>query len=149
MPSFRRRRRSHSVSSGLLVGPSQWPVIPLLVAFLLVATCRGRLEPVDDETNSHLRRDTAEVADDAGPGVQVTAAAEAPDARPRVAVCFFGLTRSLRWTLPSVQNRLLGVLEEGGMRVDVFVHTYSLVEVSVCMDVCVISIVLFAIRQLQ
>lgn len=49
---------------------------------------------------------------------------------PRVAVCFFGLTRSLRWTLPSVQERLLGVLKEAGMRVDIFVHTYDLVEVS-------------------
>lgn len=49
---------------------------------------------------------------------------------PRVAVCFFGLTRSLRWTLPSVRSRLLGVLREAGMSVDVFVHTYSLAEVS-------------------
>ncbi|CAN0062335.1 unnamed protein product [Pylaiella littoralis] len=48
----------------------------------------------------------------------------------RVAVCFFGLTRSLRWTLPSVQRRLLGVLEQAGMRVDVFVHTYDLAEVN-------------------
>lgn len=50
---------------------------------------------------------------------------------PRVALCFFGLTRSLRWTLPSVRRRLLGVLKEAGMRVDVFVHTYDLVEVRV------------------
>ncbi|CAB1102034.1 unnamed protein product [Ectocarpus sp. CCAP 1310/34] len=49
--------------------------------------------------------------------------------RPRAAVCFFGLTRSLRWTLPSVQKRLLEVLRQG-MAVDVFVHTYSLVEVN-------------------
>jgi len=49
--------------------------------------------------------------------------------RRRVAVCFFGLTRSLRWTLPSLQRRLLGALEEAGMEVDVFVHTFSLEEV--------------------
>lgn len=48
---------------------------------------------------------------------------------PQVAVCFFGLTRSLRWTLPSIQRRLLGVLRNSGMKVDVFVHTYQLVEV--------------------
>lgn len=51
--------------------------------------------------------------------------------RPRVAVCFFGLTRSLRWTMPSVRKRLLDVLRDGGMLVDVFVHTYDLREVGV------------------
>ncbi|CAM9396488.1 unnamed protein product [Ascophyllum nodosum] len=52
-----------------------------------------------------------------------------PGTPPRVAVCFFGLTRSLRWTLPSVQDRLLDVLRRGGMSVDTFVHTYALEEV--------------------
>ena len=52
-----------------------------------------------------------------------------PDTSPRVAVCFFGLTRSLRWTLPSVRHRLLDVLRESGMSVDTFVHTYDLKEV--------------------
>ena len=47
----------------------------------------------------------------------------------RVAVCFFGLTRSLRWTLPSIENRLLRVLRDSGIVVDIFVHTYHLVEV--------------------
>lgn len=51
--------------------------------------------------------------------------------RGRVAVCFFGLARSLRWTVPSIERRLLGVLRENGFEVDVFVHTYSLHEVSV------------------
>ena len=52
-----------------------------------------------------------------------------PPDSPRVAVCFFGLTRSLRWTLPSVQHRLLDVLHRDGMSVDTFVHTYALEEV--------------------
>lgn len=50
--------------------------------------------------------------------------------RGRVAVCFFGLGRSLRWTLPSIERRVLGVLREGGFEVDVFAHTYRLLEVS-------------------
>ncbi|CAN0061991.1 unnamed protein product [Pylaiella littoralis] len=52
-----------------------------------------------------------------------------PPGPPRVAVCFFGLARSLKWTLPSVQKRLLDVLEEGGMKVDMFAHTYDVLEV--------------------
>ena len=49
-------------------------------------------------------------------------------ARPRrVAVCFFGLTRSLPWTLPSIQKRLFGVLRDK-TDVDVFVHTYHLLK---------------------
>lgn len=51
------------------------------------------------------------------------------DASPRVAVCFFGLTRSLRWTLPSVQQKVFDVLEREGVRVDVFLHTYHVMEV--------------------
>jgi len=49
--------------------------------------------------------------------------------RPRVAVCFFGLARSLRWTLPSVQKRLLDVLKGEGMEVETFVHPYVMREV--------------------
>ena len=61
-----------------------------------------------------------------------------PRAEPRrVAVCFFGLTRSLRWTLPSIEKRLLGVMRGSGMEVDVFVHTYHLVEVG---PVCATSL---------
>eukprot|EP00904_Undaria_pinnatifida_P011647 jgi/Undpi1/7612/HiC_scaffold_23.g10085.m1 len=48
----------------------------------------------------------------------------------KVAVCFFGLTRSLRWTLPSIEKRLLGVLRDSGMKVEVFLHTYDLLEVN-------------------
>lgn len=51
------------------------------------------------------------------------------DASPRVAVCFFGLTRSLRWTLPSVEKRLFDVLRQEGHTYDVFLHTYDVMEV--------------------
>jgi len=49
---------------------------------------------------------------------------------PRVAICFFGLTRSLQWTLPSIKNRLIDVLRDHELTVDVFVHTYELEKVS-------------------
>ena len=52
------------------------------------------------------------------------------DGRPlRVAVCFFGVARSLRWTLPSVQNRVLNVLTDAGVEVETFVHTFVMKEV--------------------
>lgn len=43
----------------------------------------------------------------------------------RVALCFFGLTRSLRRTLPGIKKNLLGRLRVN-FTVDVFLHTYSL-----------------------
>lgn len=46
----------------------------------------------------------------------------------RVALCFYGVTRSLRFTLPSIKSRLIDVISGGGMEVDVFVHTYDMVE---------------------
>lgn len=47
----------------------------------------------------------------------------------RVAICFYGLTRSLKWTLPSIRRRMFDVLRHNGMELDVFVHTYHLLEV--------------------
>lgn len=78
----------------------------------------------------------------AGQGVRGSSSAsfEAQRRRPRAAVCFFGLTRSLRWTLPSLQKRLLEVLRNGGMAVDVFVHTYSLLEVCIQKACCVVGV---------
>lgn len=59
------------------------------------------------------------------------------DGRPRkVAVCFFGVARSLRWTLPSVQNRVLNVLTDAGMEVETFVHTYVMREVRIGRQRC-------------
>lgn len=43
----------------------------------------------------------------------------------RVALCFFGLTRSLNHTLPSIQENMIGKLKEEGYEVDVFLHTYN------------------------
>jgi hypothetical protein len=47
------------------------------------------------------------------------------DERPRIAVCFFGLTRSLKYTLPTIQGNLLGPINRAGYAVDVFLHTYN------------------------
>ena len=66
-----------------------------------------------------------EKSDGGAPAVEI----EPLEPRRRVAVCFFGLTRSLRWTLPSIERRLLGVLRDSGMQVEVFLHTYDLLEV--------------------
>jgi len=52
-----------------------------------------------------------------------------PPGKVRAAVCFYGLTRSLQWTLPSIRGRLFDALRHEGMEVDVFVHTYHLLEV--------------------
>lgn len=38
------------------------------------------------------------------------------------------MTRSLRWTLPSIKERLIDVMRDAGMQVDVFVHTYNMHE---------------------
>lgn len=46
----------------------------------------------------------------------------------KVALCFYGVTRSLRFTLPSIKRRLLDVMRDGGLEVDVFVHTYDMLQ---------------------
>lgn len=43
----------------------------------------------------------------------------------RVAVCFFGLTRSLNHTIDSIKQNLIGPILKQGFEVDVFVHTYN------------------------
>lgn len=48
-----------------------------------------------------------------------------PPEVPRVALLFFGLTRSLKFTLPSIEGNVIGPLQEMGLQVDVFVHTYN------------------------
>lgn len=57
------------------------------------------------------------------------ASAERTTTPPRAALCFYGLTRSLRWTIQSSQTRITKVLQERGFQLDSFVHTYSLQEV--------------------
>jgi hypothetical protein len=49
-----------------------------------------------------------------------------PEKPMRVAICFFGLTRSLTWTVDSIRNHLLEPLTENGVSFDLFLHTYRL-----------------------
>lgn len=43
----------------------------------------------------------------------------------RVAICFFGLTRSLKYTIDSIRTFLLDPLLLAGIAYDVYVHTYN------------------------
>lgn len=44
---------------------------------------------------------------------------------PRVALCFFGLTRSLKFTIGSIESNILQPLRDAGYRPTVFLHTYN------------------------
>lgn len=44
----------------------------------------------------------------------------------RVALGFFGITRSLKYTIDSIKTNIMNVLESNDVQYDVFVHTYSL-----------------------
>jgi hypothetical protein len=44
----------------------------------------------------------------------------------KVALCFFGLTRSLKFTLASIQKYLFEPLKNHGIRYDTFLHTYKM-----------------------
>jgi hypothetical protein len=44
----------------------------------------------------------------------------------RVAICFFGLTRSLKFTLPSIEKFLLGPLKAHNIKYDTYLHTYKM-----------------------
>lgn len=51
--------------------------------------------------------------------------ATAESAVKRVALCFFGLTRSLNHTLASINENVIDQLKAAGYEVDVFLHTYN------------------------
>ena len=44
----------------------------------------------------------------------------------KVCICFFGLTRSLKYTIDSIKLNLFNVLESNNIEFDVFLHTYNL-----------------------
>lgn len=44
----------------------------------------------------------------------------------RVAICFFGLTRSLKITLPSIKQYLFDPLVNHGIKYDTYLHTYKM-----------------------
>lgn len=44
----------------------------------------------------------------------------------RVALCFFGLTRSLKYTLPSIEKFLFEPLVSHGIKYDTYLHTYKM-----------------------
>jgi hypothetical protein len=44
----------------------------------------------------------------------------------RVAICFFGLTRSLQYTLSSIQKYLFEPLKNHGIKYDTYLHTYKM-----------------------
>ena len=47
----------------------------------------------------------------------------------RVLICYFGLTRSLKYTISSHKN-IINTLKKSGMKVDIALHTYNLKELT-------------------
>jgi len=45
----------------------------------------------------------------------------------RLAICFWGLTRSLKFTLPSIEQYIFKPLNQAKMQYDIFLHTYKIV----------------------
>lgn len=48
----------------------------------------------------------------------------------KVAICFFGLTRSLKKTFPSIEKQIFNVLNNHHIKYDVYLHTYNLTELT-------------------
>ena len=44
----------------------------------------------------------------------------------KVCICFFGLTRSLRYTIDSINKNILKILEDNNIKYDIYLHTYDL-----------------------
>jgi 16S rRNA C967 or C1407 C5-methylase (RsmB/RsmF family) len=59
-------------------------------------------------------------------GHPTRALATGPAMRKPVAICFYGLTRSLRWTLPSIEKCIFGALDEQHVEYVVYTHTFTL-----------------------
>jgi hypothetical protein len=45
--------------------------------------------------------------------------------KKKVAVCFWGITRSLKYTIETIKERILNMLENNNIDYKVFIHTYS------------------------
>lgn len=43
----------------------------------------------------------------------------------KVALSFFGITRSLKYTINSIEKQILNILKEQGIEFDIFLHTYK------------------------
>jgi hypothetical protein len=44
----------------------------------------------------------------------------------KIAICFFGLTRSLKYTLSSIQTNVLNILSKNNIAYHIYLHTYNL-----------------------
>jgi len=44
----------------------------------------------------------------------------------KVALCFWGLTRSLKYTIDSIQSNILNIFKKHGIQYTIFMHTYSI-----------------------
>ena len=43
----------------------------------------------------------------------------------KVALSFFGITRSLKYTVDSIKKQILNTFKEEGIQFDIFLHTYT------------------------
>lgn len=48
--------------------------------------------------------------------------------KKKIAICFWGLMRSLEWTLPSIKKHIFKPLNDANIQFDVFIHTYKINE---------------------
>ena len=44
----------------------------------------------------------------------------------KIAIGFFGITRSLKYTIESIKNNIFNVLTMNNIQYDIFIHTYNL-----------------------
>ena len=44
----------------------------------------------------------------------------------KVCICFFGLTRSLKYTIDSINDNLFNILKPNNIQYDIYLHTYDL-----------------------
>lgn len=59
-----------------------------------------------------------------------TIASNLSSSSPRVAICFFGLTRSLQYTKHNLHSHIFDVLKQHEIAYDVYVHTYNITQLT-------------------
>ena len=62
--------------------------------------------------------------------------AAASRAEPRAAICFYGLTQSLPYTIDTIRSSIFDPIIEDGISYSVFLHTYTVAEVHALCRVC-------------
>jgi hypothetical protein len=111
----------------LAAAPAPAPALLLLLLLLLLPCFASALDPParSPSGGSSGQNGADQEGQGSEPEPEPGQEAEGYVRPPRhYALCFYGLTRSLVWTLPTIEHHIFRLIREAGDKFDIFLHTY-------------------------